>query len=136
MIMLTTEYVWLLHKLVIETSGGEVGVRDSNLLDSAVSGIYQTFDGVDLYLTKEEKAARLEFNLIKDHAFLDGNKRTGLLAMLSFLTINGVYLKYSDKELVRLGLSLAEGKMQYEELLVWVKKHKTHSKQAETEYMA
>lgn len=136
MIMLTTEYVWLLHKLVIETSGGEVGVRDSNLLDSAVSGIYQTFDGVDLYLTKEEKAARLAFNLIKDHAFLDGNKRTGLLAMLSFLTINGVYLKYSDKELVRLGLSLAEGKMQYEDLLVWVKKHKTHSKQAETEYMA
>ena len=136
MIMLTTEHVWLLHKLVIETSGGEVGVRDSNLLDSAVSGIYQTFDGVDLYLTKEEKAARLAFNLIKDHAFLDGNKRTGLLAMLSFLTINGVYLKYSDKELVRLGLSLAEGKMRYEDLLVWVKKHKTHSKQAETEYMA
>lgn len=136
MIMLTTEYVWLLHKLVIETSGGEVGVRDSNLLDSAVSGIYQTFDGVDLYLTKEEKAARLAFNLIKDHAFLDGNKRTGLLAMLSFLPITGVYLKYSDKELVRLGLSLAEGKMQYEDLLVWVKKHKTHSKQAETEYMA
>lgn len=136
MIMLTTEYVWLLHKLVIETSGGEAGVRDRVLLDSAVSGIYQTFDGVDLYLTKEEKAARLAFNLIKDHAFLDGNKRTGLLAMLSFLTINGIYLKYSDKELVRLGLSLAEGKMQYEDLLVWVKKHKTHSKQAETEYMA
>lgn len=136
MIMLTTEYVWLLHKLVIETSGGEAGVRDRVLLDSAVSGIYQTFDGVDLYLTKEEKAARLAFNLIKDHAFLDGNKRTGLLAMLSFLTINDVYLKYSDKELVRLGLSLSEGKMQYEDLLVWVKKHKTHSKQAETEYMA
>lgn len=136
MIMLTTEYVWLLHKLVIETSGGEAGVRDRVLLDSAVSGIYQTFDGVDLYLTKEEKAARLAFNLIKDHAFLDGNKRTGLLAMLSFLTINGIYLKYSDKELVRLGLSLAEGKMQYEDLLVWVKKHKTHSKQAETENMA
>lgn len=136
MIVLTTEYVCLLHKLVIETSGGEAGVRDRVLLDSAVSGIYQTFDGVDLYLTKEEKAARLAFNLIKDHAFLDGNKRTGLLAMLSFLTINGIYLKYSDKELVRLGLSLAEGKMQYEDLLVWVKKHKTHSKQAETEYMA
>ena len=123
MIRFDKEKVLLLQQLVIESSGGSAGVRDFGLLDSAIESTYQTFGGVELYPTKEEKGAKLGFNLVSNHAFVDGNKRIGLLVMLSFLAINGIYLKYTDEELVKLGLSLADGEMKYEELLTWINKH-------------
>ena len=124
MIKFDKEKVLLLQQLVIESSGGGAGVRDFGLLDSAIESAYQTFGGVELYPTKEEKGARLGYNLVSNHAFVDGNKRIGLLVMLSFLAINGINLKYTDEELVCIGLSLADGKMSYEELLNWIKAHK------------
>lgn len=124
MIKFDKEKVLLLQQLVIESSGGSVGVRDFGLLDSAIESAYQTFGGEELYPTKEEKGARLGFNLVSNHAFVDGNKRIGLLVMLSFLAINGINLKYTDEELVNVGLSLADGKMNYEQLLDWIIQHK------------
>ena len=123
MIKFDKDKVLLLQQLVIESSGGSVGVRDLGLLDSAIQSAYQTFDGVELYPTKEEKGARLGFNLVSNHAFIDGNKRIGLLVMLSFLAINGINVKYTDDEWVDIGLSLADGKTTYEELLEWIKQH-------------
>ncbi len=123
MIKFDKDKVLLLQQLVIESSGGSAGVRDFGLLDSAIETAYQTFDGQELYPTKQEKAARLGYNLISNHAFVDGNKRVGLLVMLSFLAINGINLKYTDDELIEIGLSLADGKMKYEELLNWIKSH-------------
>ena len=123
MIKFDKEKVLLLQQLVIESSGGSAGIRDFGLLDSAIESAYQTFGGEELYPTKEEKGARLGFNLVSNHAFVDGNKRIGLLVMLSFLAINGVNIKYTDEELIHIGLSLADGKMSYEELLFWVKEH-------------
>ena len=123
MIKFDKDKVLLLQQLVIESSGGSAGVRDFGLLDSAIETAYQTFDGKELYPTKEEKAARLGYNLISNHAFVDGNKRVGLLVMLSFLAINGINLKYTDDELIEIGLSLADGKMKYDELLNWIKSH-------------
>ena len=124
MIKFDKEKVLLLQQLVIESSGGSAGVRDFGLLDSAIQSSYQTFGGQELYPTKEEKGARLGYNLVSNHAFVDGNKRIGLLVMLSFLAINGINLKYTDDDLVYVGLSLADGKMTYEELLSWIKEHK------------
>lgn len=124
MIKFDKEKVLLLQQLVIKSSGGTAGVRDFGLLDSAIESVYQTFDGVELYPSKEEKGARLGFCLVSNHAFVDGNKRIGLLVMLSFLAINGIKMKYSDDELIEIGLSLADGKMKYEDLLGWVKSHK------------
>lgn len=124
MIKFDKEKVLLLQQLVIESSGGGAGVRDFGLLDSAIESAYQTFAGEELYPTKEEKGARLGFNLVSNHAFVDGNKRIGLLVMLSFLAINGINVKYTDQDLVHIGLSLADGKMSYEELLNWIKEHK------------
>ena len=124
MIKFDKEKVLLLQQLVIESSGGSAGVRDFGLLDSAIESAYQTFGGEELYPTKEEKGARLGFNLVSNHAFVDGNKRIGLLVMLSFLAINGINLKYTDEELVNVGLSLADGKMNYEQLLDWIIQHK------------
>lgn len=125
MIVFDTEKVLLLQQLVVEETGGIFGVRDMGLLESAVNGIYQTFGGQDLYPSKEEKGAYLGYSLIKDHAFIDGNKRTGILVMLSFFAINGVKLKYTDEELIKIGYSLADDKMTYEALLSWVNNHKT-----------
>jgi len=68
----------------------------------------------------ENRAARLGYGLVMNHAFLDGNKRIGLLAMLVFLKINGVELTYSDKELIALGLGLADGTMDDKALLTWI----------------
>ena len=124
MIKFDKEKVLFLQQLVIESSGGSAGVRDFGLLDSAIESAYQTFGGKELYPTKEEKGARLGFNLVSNHAFVDGNKRIGLLVMLSFLAINGINIKYTDEELVFIGLSLSDGKMSYEELCSWIIDHK------------
>ena len=124
MIKFDKEKVLLLQKLVIEASGGSAGVRDFGLLDSALESAFQTFDGNDLFPTKEEKGARLGFGLIANHAFVDGNKRIGLLVMISFLEINGIHLSYTDDELINLGLSVAQNKTTYPELLAWVRTHK------------
>ena len=125
MIKFDKEKVLLLQQLVIESSGGEAGVRDLGLLDSALNAVYQTFEGKELYPTKEEKGARLGYNLVSNHAFVDGNKRIGLLVMLSFLAMNGINLFCTDDELIELGFGLAQNKVTYEQLLDWVIKHKT-----------
>ena len=124
MIVFDEEKVLLLQQLIIESSGGSFGVRDSALLNSALHSVYQTYDGVELYPTKEEKGARLCYSLISNHAFLDGNKRIGVLVMLSFLSINGIRLEYSDDDLVELGLSVADGTFSAEDVLNWIYKHK------------
>ena len=124
MIRFDKDKVLLLQQLVIESTGGLAGVRDFGLLDSAIESVYQTFDGEELYKTKEEKGARLGYALVSNHAFLDGNKRVGVLVMLSFLAINGVSLSYIDEELIDLGLDLASGKMEYEDLVEWIHCHK------------
>ena len=125
MIKFDKEKVLLLQQLVIKSSGGSAGVRDMGLLESAIENVYQTFDGVELYPSKEEKGARLGYSLVSNHAFVDGNKRIGLLVMLSFLAINGINMKYTDDELISVGLSLADGKYSYNDLLSWVINHKS-----------
>lgn len=123
MIKLTNDKVLLLHQLLIEETGGEPNVRDINLLDSSINQIYQTFDGEELYKTKEEKAARLGYSLISNHAFVDGNKRIGMYMMLLFLEINGIKNNFTNKEIADIGFKIADSKMSYEELLKEVKTH-------------
>ena len=100
------------------------GVRDEAMLDSALESAYAGFEDKELYPTKEEKGARLGYALISNHAFVDGNKRIGIYVMLSFLEMNGVPVQCSDEELVRIGLSVADGSMEYDELLQWVLDHR------------
>lgn len=121
MIRFEKEKVLLLHQLLIEETGGEDGVRDIGLLDSALAACYATFDGKELFPSKEEKAARLGIGLVSNHAFVDGNKRIGMYIMLSFLEVNGITLDISDDEIVRVGLALAKGEMTYDDLLKWIR---------------
>ena len=124
MIRFSKEKVLLLHKILAEATGGGVGVRDEALLDSALEAAYAGFGEKEFYPTKEEKGARLGYALISNHAFVDGNKRIGVYVMLSFLEMNGIRIECTDDELVHVGLSVADGSMQYEELLQWVLDHK------------
>ena len=124
MISFSKEKVLLLHQIMAEATGGSVGVRDEGLLDSALEGAFAGFGDRESYPTKEEKGARLGYTLISNHAFVDGNKRIGVYIMLSFLEMNGIRLQCTDDELVDIGLSVASGRMKYEELLQWVLDHK------------
>ena len=124
MIKFSKDKVLLLHKLMAEATGGSVGVRDEGLLDSALEGAFAGFGDKEFYPSKEEKGARLGFTLISNHAFVDGNKRIGVYVMLSFLEMNGIKIRCTDEELVRVGLSVADGSMGYPELLEWVREHK------------
>ncbi len=110
------------HERLIETSGGEHGIKDVTLIDSAVSSIYQTYDGKDLYPSLIDKAARLCFALNKNHPFVDGNKRISMHMLALFLRFHEVVYAPSNAEVVRIGLSLANGSMSYEALLTWLKK--------------
>ena len=120
---LSKEQVLLLHTQLIEEFGGTDGVRDYNLLDSALETPFQSFAGEELYPTIQAKAARLGYGLIKNHTMLDGNKRIGAHAMLVFLALNGIEMKYTQKELYETVLSVAAGSMEYEDLLQWVLDH-------------
>lgn len=123
MIKIENEKVIFLHNLLIEKTGGEPNLRDVNLLDSSIQQVYQTFDGKELYKTKEEKAARLGYSLITNHAFVDGNKRIGVYVMLTFLEVNGVSVDFTNDEIVDIGMKIASSKMSYEELLDAIRAH-------------
>ncbi len=127
MIKFSKEKVLLLHKLLIEQTGGEDGIRDVGLLESALSACYVTFDGVDLFPTKEEKAARLCTGLVSNHAFVDGNKRIGIYVLLTFLEVNGITLEATDEELIEIGLALAKSEMNYDQLLQWIYDHEINT---------
>lgn len=123
MIKFSKEKILLLHKLMIAETGGSAGVRDMDMLDSAIESAFATFDGKDLYPSKEEKAAAIGYGLISDHAFIDGNKRIGMYIMLTFLEVNGITLSLSDDDIVSVGLSVASGKMDRNDLLKWITDH-------------
>ena len=120
---LSKEQILMLHTQLIQQTGGSDGVRDYNLLDSALETPFQSFGGDELYPTIQAKAARLGYGLIKNHCMIDGNKRIGTHAMLVFLALNGIELKYTQKELYETILDIAAGKIGYEDLLQWVLNH-------------
>lgn len=123
MIKLSKEKVLLLHQLMAEQTGGSVGLKDEGLLDSALENAFSGFGDQEFYPSKEEKGARIGYNLISNHAFVDGNKRIGTYIMLTFLEMNGIKIKCTDEELVKVGLSVADGSMGYEQLLQWIYDH-------------
>lgn len=124
MIKFSKEKILLLHQIMAEATGGDVGVRDDALLESAIENIYATFDGIELYPSKEEKAARLGYSLISNHAFVDGNKRIGMYIMISFLELNGIRIDATNNDVVKLGLSVANGSAKYNDILKWINEHK------------
>lgn len=124
MILLTAEEITAIQKKLIDKTGGKHGVRDFGLLESAVYSTECSFDDLERYPSVEEKSARLMFALTNNHAFIDGNKRIGVMAMLLTLSLNEIKLSYSQAELVDLGLSVADGSADYDYILNWIINHK------------
>ena len=117
---LSRESVIRMHEQLIDRYGGSYGIRDEGLLDSALSAPYQGFGDYEFYPTITEKAVRLCFGLVKNHAFFDGNKRIGALALLTILDLNHLRLRTDSSELTEVILNLASGMISYENLLKWV----------------
>ena len=124
MIFFDYEQVIKLHSTLISKTGGIDGVRDDNLLDSALTTPFQTFGGKDLYPEILDKASQLCYSLIENHPFTDGNKRIGVHLTLLFLKINNIELTYSQKELIEFGLSVAAGNMNKDDIKQWLINHK------------
>ena len=123
MIRLTKSQILLLHEQLITETGGSSGLRDEGMLDSALNAPFQTFGREDMYPSLQQKAARLCFGLVKNHPFVDGNKRIGAHAMLVFLALNGVELQHSQAELSDVILQLAAGEIEATDLLRWILEH-------------
>jgi death-on-curing protein len=112
-----------MHSDLIAATGGLDGVRDMKALDASTMSPYHTFGGQYLYPTVQAMAAHLAFSLIKNHPFLDGNKRIGMLAMLIFLDKNGTPIVCTNDELETMGLGLAQGSIDEAALIEWIEAH-------------
>lgn len=123
MIMLSKEQIILLHSNLITETGGSEGIRDEQLLESAINAPFQTFDNIEVFPSIQQKAARLGYGLIKNHAFVDGNKRIGTHAMLVFLALNKIELEYTQSELSDTILKVASDEYSFEDLLKWILDH-------------
>ncbi|MFI5458484.1 MAG: type II toxin-antitoxin system death-on-curing family toxin [Isosphaerales bacterium] len=110
-----------IHTRSIEQSGGDAGVRDLAMLESAVAQPRASFRGEDLYRELAEKAAALAFSLVMNHPFTDGNKRTGYGAMMMFLSRNGHTVAAPLDEHASVFLRLAAGELDRDGFLAWVR---------------
>ena len=120
---LSIETVVNIHSELIRHIGGSSGIRDENLLDMSVNAPFQTFGGIDLYPTLIDKAAHLTYSLIKNHPFIDGNKRIGITVMIIFLKANGIEITCTNEALAALGWGLADGSITEAELIEWIISH-------------
>lgn len=117
MIKLTKDNILTLYKIMVDNTGGTIGIRDTSLLESALNAPFQTFGDEELYPSINEKASRLCYGLIKNHPFIDGNKRIGVYAMLVFLELNNINLNFSDEEIINIALKTADSTYSYDNIL-------------------
>lgn len=110
-----------LHRRVVERTGGARGVRDLGALESALAQPRMTFGDQELYPTIVEKASALGFSLIKNHPFVDGNKRIGHAAAEVFLLLNGFEIVASVDEQERIVMRLAASEIGREEFTAWLR---------------
>lgn len=118
--IISTDFLIETHARILATSGGLNGVRNRNILEAAVHSIYQTFDGKDLYPSIIEKACRLSYLLNTNHAFIDGNKRVAMHILALSLRMHNIDYRPTNQEVVFVGLAVANGQMNYDDLLKWV----------------
>lgn len=118
---ITRKAVLAIHSEAIARFGGTDGVRDENLLDSALAQPFQTFSGQDLYPGSVEKACRYAFGIIRNHPFIDGNKRTGTALMGGYLRMSGLSFRPTRNEFLSTMLGVADGTVHYDELVEWVR---------------
>jgi death-on-curing protein len=120
---LSIENILVFHKKIINETGGSLGIRDKGLVESALNRAFATYDGKDLYSSDTDKISVIAHSLICNHGFVDGNRRIGISVMLILLKMNNIKVKYTQKELVELGLKTAEGILKDRDILNWINNH-------------
>lgn len=110
-VFFSLDEVLAIHADQIERYGGSLGIRDRGLLESALATPQASYGGEDLHPTLCEKAAAYLFHLVKNHPFVDGNKRVGLAVALAFMGMHDAWVHASDAELVELVLGVVEGRI-------------------------
>jgi death-on-curing protein len=118
--MISVELAVSAHEILIDEFGGSKGVRDINLLESALNRPYATFDGIDLYPSAIEKATALFESLIINHPFMDGNKRIAYLLTEVILREDGLLLDVSQSEKYKLVISASIGEFRFDEIKAWI----------------
>ena len=114
--MITLEEVLFLHTASVKDFGGSDGIRDLVLLESAVERPTATFDGIELYSTPAAKSASILEIILKNHPFVDGNKRTGWLACATLLRFYGYRFTLTEDEAYDFVIKVASSQMQFEEI--------------------
>ena len=115
---LTIDDVLALHDLHLQRYGGSAGTRDIGLLESAIMQARASFGGEYLHEDLEAMAAAYLFSIVKNHPFIDGNKRTGLVAALAFLGLNGIAIDHSSDLLYDATMAVAEGRLDKDGLVL------------------
>lgn len=112
-----------IHAILIERFGGSNGVRDKELLNSALHRPYQTFDGQDLYPTPIEKAAAILESVVKNHPFVDGNKRTGYVLARLLLMNNTLDISAEQEQKYQFVISISKGELSFDQIKEWLKNY-------------
>jgi len=120
---LTAKQIMFIHSRLIKETGGSQGVHDLSALLSAVGRPQSSFDDQDLYTDLFSKAAALIDSLIRNHPFVDGNKRTGMAAGALFLRQNGYALKVDNEEVVSIALGIAQSQLDLDQIAAWLKEN-------------
>lgn len=119
---LSKELVIRLHDMLIEKSGGSKGIRDINLLESSLNSAFQTFENEELYPDDLDKIINISYSLIKNHSFIDGNKRIGTLVLYLLLKDNAYNMDWTDEIIIEIGLKVASGVIDKKDLKNYIEK--------------
>ena len=119
--MINIEEVLKIHEILIDKFGGKSGIRDKSSLESAISRPFQTFDKKELYPNPIEKSAALIESIIKNHPFIDGNKRLGYVLMRLLLMENGLDIEIDEESKYRFVIQIAKGDLKFDEICDWIK---------------
>jgi death-on-curing protein len=123
--VISEQEVLKIHSILIERFGGTTGVRDMELLDSALNRPYQTFDGKELYPTPIAKAAAILESIVKNHPFTDGNKRTGYVLARLLLMESNLEIHTDQEQKYKFVISISTGKLNFDEIEKWLEQHVT-----------
>ena len=121
--MISEKEVLEIHAILIERFGGSDGIRDKELLDSALNRPYQTFDGNELYPTPIDKAAAILESIVKNHPFVDGNKRTGYVLARLLMMSKQLDIQAEQGQKYQLVISISKGEISFDQIKEWLEKN-------------
>ena len=121
--MISLDEILKIHAILVEKFGGSDGVRDNDLLESAINRPYQTFDGQELYPSALEKAAAILESIVKNHPFMDGNKRTGYVLARLILMEAELDINADQTTKYEFVIDVSINKLDYDQIKEWLLQH-------------